>query len=713
MDLSEITTRIGDFTNDSILVTEAEPIDGTGPRILWCNAAFTRMTGYALDDIRGRTPRILQGPETDRATLDRVRAALVAWQPIVVTLQNYARGGAPFHVEMSLQPVADDTGFYRYWVAVQRDVTARVERERSLAARNAALTASESALKEEKIRLAGIAAVAQHAQDMITICDPEFRILWANPAFVARSGYTAAAVRGAHHCDLLDKRGEVYAGREAAVRAIVDGTFQDGEVRNVDRHGTEYWTDLRVSVQRDDTGRPERLVVIERDVTDQRRQRLALDRSRRDVARVATRDPLTGLANRRGLEGAFARMAAAAEAAGHGLALFHVDLDRFKEINDTLGHAAGDTVLRAVTERIEAFLGPEALAARVGGDEFVVLVAMPDRAQDMGAYATALLAHVASPVAYGRATCRFGASIGYVVAATAPFHLDGMMMEADLALYRVKDAGRNGVQAFTPDLAAQARERRTLSDELVEALERGQILPHYQPQFGAVTGALAGAEALARWQHPRLGLIGPEKFLALARDLGLEPQIDRAIMRAALDDLARLDAAGLALPRVSVNVSARRLRCDSIVGEIDRIGPPARRLAFELVESIFLDDDDRQVLWTLDALRERGIGIEIDDFGTGHASIMGLVRVRPDRLKIDRSLVGPAALEPARRRLLELITEIGHTLEIAVTAEGIESDAHAEIARGLGCSLLQGYHLGAPMPFDALRERFGTSAAVA
>ena len=712
MHLQDITGNLGDFTKDCILITKAEPWDQPiGPEIVWCNNAFTEMTGYTLDEIVGKTPRILQGHDTPREPLDKIRTALESWQPVVTVVKNYTKSGEPFWSELSIVPVADASGWFHYWVSVQRNVTRRVEQENHLKARNNALHSSERALQEEKVQLAGIAAVAQHAQDLITITDTDFRILWANPAFIRRSGFPAAAVRGSLHCELLNKRGEVYSSREMAQRAVVNGEFREGEVRNTDRDGEEFWTDVRVSVQRNEFGRTERFVVVERDITEQRAQRLTLERSQRDIAIAAIRDPLTGLLNRRGLEDAFQRFAADAGAKGHGIGLLHIDLDRFKQINDTLGHEAGDRVLTAVSERIQGLLGPDCVAARVGGDEFVVVVSMWDEGQDLQLFSDRLIEKIRKPVRYENSDCRFSASIGHVQVSSAPFDFGKMLVSADIALYEAKRGGRNMARTFDNELAKNIRRKKTLADQLSISIDNGDLFPVYHGQFDASSGDLIGAEALVRWQHPERGLLSPEHFLDIARELNLEPIVDKIVLDKSIHDHAVFRAHGIHLPKVSVNISARRLRSKDLAEEIAGLQIPEGSMCFELLESTFLDDSDEALMWTLGAFRERGIGIEIDDFGTGHASISGLLQIKPDGLKIDKSLVGPALHDPSVKRLLSLIVEIGNALSVRVTAEGIETNDHVALARDMGCTTLQGFHFCKPLVTFDFIEAFATSEA--
>lgn len=271
--LDDIVTNIGDYTTDSILITLAEPLDPPGPMIVWCNRAFTEMTGWTLDEIRGKTPRILQGPDTHPETRARIGADLRAWRHISAVVRNYRKDGTPFWAELSIVPVADSSGWYRYWIGVQRDVTQRKEAELTLATRFDALRAATARLEGEQAHFEGIAAIAELSHDLLTITDTEFRIVWANPAFLRRNGFALEDVKGRAHCDLMGKRSQKYSSREVAIKAILDGAFTAGETLNTTPAGDEYWTEVRVAVQRDGAGKPCRYIMLERDITHERNLR--------------------------------------------------------------------------------------------------------------------------------------------------------------------------------------------------------------------------------------------------------------------------------------------------------------------------------------------------------------------------------------------------------------------------------------------------------
>lgn len=267
--LDDIISRIGDFTSDSILITKAEPVSLPGPEIVWCNRGFTAMTGYRLDEVVGRSPRFLQGSDTDPAALRAIGEGLRQWRNVRAEVKNYTKAGEAFWSEIDITPVADAEGWYRYWVSVQRDVTQRKESELAIQERLKALSATKERLERERLEIEGVAAVAKHAQDLITITDPGLRILWANRAFCARTGYAKEDVLGRLHCDLLDKRGAVYSSRELAVKAIISGAAAHDEVRNTALSGEHFWTDLVVTPLRDERGAVERFILVERETTEQ------------------------------------------------------------------------------------------------------------------------------------------------------------------------------------------------------------------------------------------------------------------------------------------------------------------------------------------------------------------------------------------------------------------------------------------------------------
>jgi diguanylate cyclase (GGDEF)-like protein/PAS domain S-box-containing protein len=407
-------------------------------------------------------------------------------------------------------------------------------------------------------------------------------------------------------------------------------------------------------------------------------------------------DSLTGLPNRRYLDEVLTSHVERFHSEGERAGLLHLDLDRFKQINDTLGHAAGDAMLVHAARVLKANLRAGDFVARVGGDEFMVLCLIEDadkpRWNDvLAGMADRIIHEMHQPVPYHGHECRFGVSIGIACDIGQVADPSRLLVNADLALYRAKGRGRNRHQFFNDALQAEIVTTKRIADDILSGLERNEFVAYYQPQFDAATHAIVGVEALARWNHPTEGVLAPNDFIKIADELNAVATIDRMILEQTLADFNDWAANGLKVPKASVNVSARRLHDEELIRSLGQLKIKPGTISFELVESIFLDENDELFTWNVEQIKALGIDIEIDDFGTGHASIVSLLRLKPRRLKIDRQLVLPVVDTPAQRQLVGSIVEIGKSLGIEVLAEGVETMEHARVLKMLGCNALQGH----------------------
>lgn len=434
-----------------------------------------------------------------------------------------------------------------------------------------------------------------------------------------------------------------------------------------------------------------------------------LERAKARIEHDALHDSLTGLPNRRHLDEILAAHARNFESGNEMAALLQIDLDRFKQINDTLGHAAGDAMLVHAADILRSTVEPGDFVARVGGDEFVVVRrwAAGDPAVSecaLTSLAEQIISNMQRPLSYEGHECRVGVSIGIATDLNRRAAPKRLLINADIALYRAKERGRNRHQFFNEALETEIITTKRVADDILSGLEQNQFVAYYQPQFDAETLEIIGVEALARWNHPTAGILAPAAFMKIAEELNVVALLDRAILEQSLVDLQRWEDAGLNIPKVSVNVSARRLRDDELIKNLRSMTIRPGTLAFELVESIFLDENDELLTWNVDQVKELGIDIEIDDFGTGYASIVSLMKLKPQRLKIDRQFIQPVVHSPAQRQLVGSIIDIGRSLGIEVLAEGVETMEHARLLRQLGCNALQGYAFARPLSSDDLME---------
>lgn len=473
------------------------------------------------------------------------------------------------------------------------------------------------------------------------------------------------------------------------------------DYRLVSRDGTLRYIRTRGKFVNDSETGP-RYYGVNFDITQDQLRAQELEDARARLEHESRHDALTGLANRRRLDDVYTEYMRDTAAADVRLAVLHFDIDHFKQINDTLGHDAGDATLKHAADILRGNAPQDALVSRVGGDEFVALLFDAPDDPVLEEIAERIIDDMSRPYFYGAQECNIGTSIGIAVLDQQANPDCNLFIDADLALYEAKKAGRGRYRFYNRAMKEEARRRKNSFDALLAGFDQGEITCHYQPQFDTNTLELTGLEALVRWESAKFGLIMPEEFLQTAEDMGLLAQFDELVLRRALYDMKQWEGAGLDVPPVSVNVSSNRLNDPSLGDRLRELDLPRGMLSFELLESAFLDARNDVVDRNLKKISEMGIDIEIDDFGSGHASIASLLQVSPKRLKIDRTLIQPIVNSRRQRALVKTIIGIGRMLDIRVVAEGVETAAHVPILKDMGCCYLQGYGLARPMDADAV-----------
>ncbi|OWQ92649.1 putative bifunctional diguanylate cyclase/phosphodiesterase [Sphingopyxis witflariensis] len=412
---------------------------------------------------------------------------------------------------------------------------------------------------------------------------------------------------------------------------------------------------------------------------------------------LADTDPLTGFLNRRALLARGQRLIAGAAAEGRHVALFLLDLDHFKTVNDIHGHAAGDRVLHVSAERISAILPPSATMARLGGDEFVAMLPFEPAARpDIDALATQLVAALEASVAHDAQMIHIGASLGISLATDASAVMETMVRQADIAMYHCKDKGRNRYCWFENGMEMAVQVRNQIETGIREGMPRGEFVPHFEPQVDIASGRLVGFEMLMRWESPEYGMIPPERFIPIAEESGLIGELSLQVIKEAMEAAKAWDPSIM----LAVNISPQQLKDPWFSQKLTKLlvetGFPASQLEVEITESSLFENLPL-VRSIVTSLKNQGVSLSLDDFGTGYSSLSHLRALPFDRIKIDRSFIAAMRGSPDALAIVVAIVRLGESLSMPITAEGVEDEATAVELTRLGCGKGQGWHYGRAM----------------
>ena len=561
---------------------------------------------------------------------------------------------------------------------------------------------------EESMRIA--ATVFESFEGMV-VTGPDQRILKANQSYARLTGYSVDELVGQSPRLLQSGRHDAQFYRDLHAALLSSGAWQ-GEVWNRRKNGEVYPAWITVTAVRSPEGEVTHYVGTQTDIS----QRKAAEE---EIRQLAFFDPLTGLPNRRLMVDRLQHGLAASERSGSGGALLFVDLDNFKDLNDTQGHEIGDQLLRQVAARLGECVRSGDTVARLGGDEFVLLLeglsSQPgEAAAQAEAVGRTVLLALAQDYVLGGLTHHSSCSIGVALFADAQGSVDELLKRGDMAMYQAKGAGRNTLRFFDPRTQAAVTARTALEAGLHAALRDGQFLLHYQPQMSQREGML-GAEALVRWMHPQRGLVSPAEFIPVAEASGLIVPLGAWILRTACQQLVEW-ARDPCSERwsLAVNVSARQFRhphfVDEVIGLLEETGANPHRLKLELTETLMVDDVEDTIA-RMTTLRALGIRFSLDDFGTGYSSLSYLKRLPLDQLKIDQSFVRDLLTDANDASIARTIVMLAQSLDLGVIAEGVETPEQCAVLASLGCHMWQGYLFGRPGPAQALKEAPGHATA--
>ncbi|SET58869.1 PAS domain S-box-containing protein/diguanylate cyclase (GGDEF) domain-containing protein [Marinobacter segnicrescens] len=664
-DLTALLAEVAYQTSNGVVITD------TQRRIRWVNRAFEQLTGFRLDEIRGhRTGEFLTGPDTDTNTENAIRQAVESGKGFDKDILAYRRNGTTLWLRAVCNPISPGTSGNGGFMAVLIDVTQRKELER---------------------RLKITSSVFERSQDAIIISDADNRIIDVNPAFTSITGYTREEAIG-NNPNMLSSGHQGPEFYHSLWRALHEQNFWRGEIWNRRKNGEEYPEFLSITrVQLDEPGE-HYYVASFSDIT-------ALKNHAEELERAAHYDDLTGLPNRQLMVTRLKREMDHSDLSQQPLAVCYLDLDGFKAINNQVGQGLGDRALVTIANRLRLAVRSDDTVARVGGDEFVLLLRNVD---DERVYQRILNA-VRQPLSVGPTTANITGSMGITVYPNDSSDGERLVRHADQALYSAKEKGRNNYHFFDPTLDENLQQRRQQITELARAIREDEFELHYQPQIQLRDSAVIGVEALVRWQHPDKGLLAPGQFLPYIEGSHLEERFGQWVLRHALAQQAEWSKAGLPLG-MSINISAAHLLAPGFSRFLGRYlrdhpGLDPALITLEILESTALDDMQR-ASQVIHECRDLGVQIALDDFGTGFSSLSYFRSLPVDVIKIDKSFTLRMLEDDSDRAIVESVIYMAQRFNRTVLAEGVETDRHGEVLATLGCDQIQGFGVARPMPAE-------------
>lgn len=673
LELQRATKTVNDKRTSDVAIDHlpAGVIVVRGQKIIYANEGFAELFACSLTQILNVRLQDWLGPNS----------ALQQW---VNLAEARLRSGDVFESEVSL-PRSDNR---RVWCNVKASCLQERDPESGMVVLVA--DASEQRKRQESLRQAAV--VFEAASDSILILDAERRIRMVNAAFTKVTGYAANEVIGRVTRLLYANRqpSELY---EHIFTSVAKNNIWQGEVWSRKKDGSVYPEWVNINAVRNEAGQIVEYVVIASDITERKRSEERLNYQ-------ANYDALTELPNRSLFVDRLRQAISRAKREDTQLALLFVDLDRFKNINDSMGHSAGDKLLVQVAKALRGCVRESDTIARFGGDEFAIILSPIYGPKNAGTVAQTLLKVLSRPVLIDGYECLVGGSIGISIFPGDGQTPEDLVKNADAAMYRAKEEGRNTYQFFTAEMQQLALARIGMERDLRYAIERHEFILNFQPKVELATDQVVGLEVLVRWNSSKRGIVSPTEFIGLAEENGQIVALGEWVLRAACKQYVEWHKAGFAPRGIAVNVSGRQLRSEHFIRMIKEViaetNMPTSALELELTES-FLMENEEQVMTTLNELRAIGLHLSVDDFGTGYSSLSYLKRFPISTLKIDKSFVQDIPGDDEDLAIVAAILRMASALKLEVVAEGVETSEQLRVLREMGCGIVQGYFYSRPL----------------
>ena len=676
-------------TDDFVWEVDAEGIYS------YCSPQVERILGHAPQAMLGKTPFDFMSPEEAGIIAEKFRAIVEKRAPIsALENTNLHSNGHEVVLETSGVPFFDAEGHLAGYRGIDRDITERKQAERKLG------------VQQEFLQ-----SVIDGVHDTIMVISEDCSIQLMNEA--ARASMHPDFVADIHNpnCyEVFHRRNTPCDGEDYPCplsRVIESGKPVTVVHNHPGPDGKLSHVELIATPLREEDGTIRSIIETARDISGHLSAQQKLQEQKVSLVRLAHHDALTGLPNRLLFLDRLRQAIKQAHREDNQLAVLFVDLDRFKQINDSLGHTMGDAVLKTVARRLQDCLREEDVVARLGGDEFTIIMGSLHKPQHAMAMAQKLIRCVQRPVRHEDHELYVSASVGISLYPQDGINADILLQNADAAMYKAKREGRSNFQFYTADMTELAFKRVLMEAHLHRALEREQFVVYYQSQVDLLTGKLIGLEALVRWQHPELGLLLPTKFIPLAEDTGLILPLGRWVLQTACRQIAAWHKANLHPGRIAVNLTGNQLKNDKVIPTIEQIleenSCQPDWLELEITESVIMEQHGRSFN-ILQQLNDHGIELAIDDFGTGYSSLAHLKRLPVSRLKIDRSFIRDIPQDSSNKAIARAVIAMGKSMGLRVIAEGVETNEQKTFLAAERCDEIQGYLNGRPLPADLMTQ---------